>query len=327
MVIGMNQNRFSAVVGQREQISALNFYLDAQNKAGIFPFLLFTGAKGVGKTNLARETTRYLLNSDGTKKPRLEVNCANLKNGKIFAEMYLSYIRDSQGLCLLLDEIHAMSSEVTAILLTLLTTDDNPIREFKYEGSTYSWDIRKINVVACSSENDKIFPPLIDRMTKIDLGPYSEKELGDILVQHIGGQAGFGDDLILDIVSTMKGNARACVKRALEIKTFLAQSNTPTLFSTTDWQSLRQKLGIKEMGMTNSELSVLRVLDKHGPSTLQMLHASTGLSRSCIRAEVENELLRHGFLKIEGLRKITQAGRELLERIDGKKPQVLPATI
>lgn len=322
----MENKRFEKIVGQKEQVSALNFYLDAQNKAGTFPFLLFTGEKGSGKTNLARETSRHLVNPDGTRRPRVEVNCANLKSVKVFAEVFMSFLRDNH-VCLFLDEINAMSSDVTNTLLTLLTIDDNPVREFKWEGGTYLFDIRKINVIAASSEPDKIFAPLKDRFSIIDLAPYSEKELGDILKLHIAAEANFGDDLILDIVKTMKGNARACVKRAAEVKMFLAQSATPTLFTPEDWDSLRQKLGIKEMGISNSEISVLRVLDKHGACTLQMLHASTGLSRTCLRSDVENSLLRNGWMRIENLRRITQAGRDLLARIDGKKIEAPTASI
>ena len=48
--------RFAELVGQEDVKKKLGFYLDAFSKTQKFPFLLLTGAKGMGKTEFAKET-------------------------------------------------------------------------------------------------------------------------------------------------------------------------------------------------------------------------------------------------------------------------------
>jgi hypothetical protein len=46
-----------------------------------------------------------------------------------------------------------------------------------------------------------------------------------------------------------------------------------------------------------------------------MLSAITGMSRQAIQQEAENNLLRKGFMDIDGKRKITNKGTKILEQI------------
>ena len=57
--------RFAELVGQEDVKKKLGFYLDAHVKTQKFPFLLLTGAKGMGKTEFAKETARGINARDG----------------------------------------------------------------------------------------------------------------------------------------------------------------------------------------------------------------------------------------------------------------------
>ena len=46
---------FKNLIGQDEVKRQLSFYADAQNKTGLAPFLMLSGAKGLGKTEFAKQ--------------------------------------------------------------------------------------------------------------------------------------------------------------------------------------------------------------------------------------------------------------------------------
>ena len=81
------------------------------------------------------------------------------------------------------------------------------------------------------------------------------------------------------------------------------------------WLKIKQILGIKPQGLTNLEVQILDILKSNGPSSLQMLSAVTGMSRSAIQLEAENNLLRSGFMEIDGKRKITGKGTNILKEL------------
>lgn len=75
---------FKNLIGQESVKRSLSFYAKAQNKNGLAPFLMLSGAKGLGKTEFAKEFAAGLKNSDGSKRPLLEVNCSTIKSSTAF---------------------------------------------------------------------------------------------------------------------------------------------------------------------------------------------------------------------------------------------------
>ena len=71
---------FKNLVGQDEVKRQLSFYADAQNKTGLAPFLMLSGAKGLGKTEFAKRYASSLKNKDGKTRAFLEINCSTIKN-------------------------------------------------------------------------------------------------------------------------------------------------------------------------------------------------------------------------------------------------------
>lgn len=325
----MINSLFPNIIGQKSVIRALEFYLEAQRKTQIMPFLLFTGAKGTGKTELMRQTARNILNPDGSRRVIPEINCSSVKNNKAFFDIIQAYVMPNVegGINLIFDECHNLPLDAMNALLTICNVSNEPIREYKFEGFNYVFDTRKISFLFATSEAEKVFAPLKDRLTNIELEPYTDSELAEILRLHVGGDKDFGSDLLHEIVSTLRGNARACVKRAEEIKLSLATSETPHVFTKENWKNLKHRLGIHEQGISNSELIVLRELYKRRSCSLQTLVAATGLSSQCLRKSVENNLLKNGWMEILGHRKITPLGHQLVEKIDGLKPSLVPPSI
>ena len=82
-----------------------------------------------------------------------------------------------------------------------------------------------------------------------------------------------------------------------------------------EWAKMKAHFNILPFGLTNIEVQILRALHKRGACSLQMLSAITGMSRQAIQQEAENNLLRKGFMDIDGKRKITSKGTKILQQI------------
>lgn len=197
--------------------------------------------------------------------------------------------------------------------LSILNTERTSFKEFNWREYTFQFDFSKISMIFATTELDKLFPPLKDRLTILDFKPYKENELAQIIKGRLP-DVDFEEGLLEDIASTTRGNARSAVKRAKEIETFCETQNSTTFFRE-EWLQLRQILGIKPLGLSNTEIQVLDILSERGPSTLQTIAAVTGMSRTAIQRDAELYLLQRGLMKIDGTREITRAGSEVLKEI------------
>jgi Holliday junction resolvasome RuvABC ATP-dependent DNA helicase subunit len=171
-------------------------------------------------------------------------------------------------------------------------------------------------MIFATTELDKLFPPLKDRLTVLDFKPYKPNEIAEIISNRLK-DVEFESGLLDEIAETTRGNARSAVKRAKEIETYCETQNS-NLFLKVEWNDLRQILGIKPLGLTNTEVQVLQILKERGPSTLQTIAAVTGMSRTAIQKDAELYLLQRGLMKIDGHREITRAGTQVLEEVEEK---------
>jgi Holliday junction resolvasome RuvABC ATP-dependent DNA helicase subunit len=154
---------------------------------------------------------------------------------------------------------------------------------------------------------------LKDRLTVLDFKPYTSEELAAIIADRLQ-DIRFEDGLLEEIASTTRGNARSAVKRSKEIATYCETKNS-TLFSKNEWRDLCHILGIKPLGLSNTEIQVMQILKDRGPSTLQTIAAVTGMSRTAIQRDAELYLLQRGLMKINGNREITRLGSEIIQKI------------
>ena len=276
------KDAFEGLVGQETLKTRLGFYSKAKEATGTIPYLMFNGAKGLGKTEFAKSFAKSL------GKPMLEINCATLRNAeRFFEQVFIPAILD-KDVTVLMDEAHFGESSFL----------------FEFERQTFLF---------ATTELDKLFPPFKDRLTRLDFEPYSTEELAAIIKNKIGW-IDFADGVMDDISQTVRGNARSAIKRALEINAY-AEVHNRSSFSHKDWKTLCALLGIMPFGINNTELQLMRVLKERGPCTLQMLSAVTGMSRTALQKDAEIFLLQKGFMRIDGKREITGKGSQALERV------------
>ena len=298
---------FEGLIGQDTLKSKLGFYTEAKKATGTLPFLLFNGAKGLGKTEFAKAFGKSL------SKPLIEINCSTIRNAEqFFEQVFIPAILD-KDVTVLLDEAHALPKDLEMAFLTIFNVEGANTKRFEFGESSLLFEFERQTFLFATTELDKLFPPFKDRLTQLDFEPYSGKELAGIIKKKMEW-IDFQDNILSEICETVRGNARSAIKRALEVSAY-AEVNNKSTFGRKDWKSLCDLLGIMPYGINATELQVMRILKERGACTLQMLSAVTGMSRTALQKDAEVFLLKNGFMRIDGKREITGKGAKALERI------------
>ena len=308
----MNTTMFKNLIGQDQVKSQLEFFAQAQNKTGVAPFLMMSGAKGLGKTEFAKEYASDLKNKDGSKRPFLEINCSTIKNANAFFEQIFLPIVMHNEITILMDEAHMLPKDLVNAFLTVFNTEKGTYKEYHHAEQIFSFDFAKQNFIFATTEMDKLFAPFKDRLTIVDFKPYTQQEMADI-IDLVCGEIEFEDGLRLEIADTTRGNARSAVKRCKEIMLYCETNNSKD-FSKDDWGKMCRVLDIKALGLSNLEIEILNILKERGNCSLQMISAVTGMSRTAIQRDAEIYLLKRGLMKINGTREITGKGLNVIEK-------------
>ena len=302
---------FPELIGQDNVKKKLAFYLNAFDKTQKCPFLNLIGAKGLGKTEFAKAFAKNLYNEDGDRRAFLELNCSTIKNNESFFEqIFLPLISDNE-ITILFDECHALPLDLTMAFLTIFNTEKSGKKDFTWNEMTFTFDFTKQTFIFATTESDKIFAPLKDRLTTIDFEPYSKDELSQIIelctpeVLYIG-------DCLDEISTTIRGNARSAVKRAKEISLYCGAKENYT-FSIDNFRELCDSVGILPLGISYTEKQILEVLNNCGSATLTGLSAKLGLSKTAVQRDHELYLLNKNLIEIDGKRKITTEGLKICE--------------
>ena len=212
---------------------------------------------------------------------------------------------------ILFDEAHALPKDLTMAFLTIFNTEKTNTKDFTYEDQTFTFDFSKQTFIFATTESDKMFPPLKDRLTTVDFEQYSQSNLGEIIKLNCEG-VNFSDEALNLLSSTVRGNARNAVMRSKEI-TLYCESENKNCFNKEDFETLIDLLGILPQGITCTEKQILEILAERGSCKLQALSAITGLSPTSLRRDHEVYLLRKNFMVIDGERKITNSGKTLIQ--------------
>ena len=302
-------NYFSDLIGQNAVKKKLGFYLDAFHKTSQAPFLLMAGAKGLGKTEFAKAFARNLHNQDGDKRSFIELNCSTIKNNEqFFEQIFLPLICDNE-ITILFDECHELPQDLTMAFLTIFNTEANSRKTFEWNGMSFEFNFRQQTFIFATTETDKIFPPLKDRLTNVDFEPYSKSELGKI-VELCVPEIIFTEECLSEVSGTIRSNARSAVKRSKEIALYCGSKDTNN-FGVDNFKELCDTIGILPFGLTNTEKQVLEILNNCGSVTLTGLSAKLGLSVTAVRRDHELYLLNKNLIEIDGKRKITHNGRQI----------------
>jgi Holliday junction resolvasome RuvABC ATP-dependent DNA helicase subunit len=306
-------NSFAELVGQEEVKRKLNFYLSAYEKTSFIPFLNFIGAKGLGKSRFVSKFSESIKDSHGNRKPFIELNSSSIQSAKhFFQQVFLSHIQD-KDVVVFFDEAHCLPKDLVYALLTILNTESNSVKEYNAGDNVYIFDLKRQHFIFATTESDKIFSPLRDRLTTIEFADYSNNELKQIFNINLPNIE-FEDEALNLLSETSRGNARSCVLRANEVKTYCTNYGI-SKFTVDDARKLFYILGVLPHGLNRIEWQILSILRNQGQCSLSMLAAKTGLSRTSIQKDHELYLIRKNFISIDGLRGITTQGAKILDNV------------
>ena len=178
---------------------------------------------------------------------------------------------------------------------------------------TFTFNFKQQTFIFATTESDKIFPPLKDRLTTIDFESYTKDELAEI-IKLCAPEVIFGDGCVEEVAETVRNNARSAVKRAKEI-TLYCGAKESRVFNLNNFKELSDCVGILPHGISFTEKQILEALNNCGSATLTGLAAKIGLSKTALQRDHELYLLNKDFMEIDGKRKITAKGMELCEEL------------
>ena len=254
------QQYFPDLIGQDNVKKKLSFYLDAFEKIGMCPFLNLVGAKGLGKTEFAKAFAKNLYNDQGDRRTFLELNCSTIKNNEqFFEQIFLPIIADNE-ITVLFDEAHALPKDLTMAFLTIFNTEKNSRKRFEWNEMSFEFNFKHQTFIFATTESDKIFPPLKDRLTTVDFEAYTTDELAEI-IKLSAPEVIFEDGCVEEVAKTVRNNARSAVKRAKEITLYCGAKET-SFFTFNNFVELCDSVGILPYGITFTEKQILEVLKK-----------------------------------------------------------------
>jgi len=311
------EDRFPKIVGQDAAKRKLKFYIDGHDASGILPHLMFVAPKGCGKTMLAKAVGRNLMSREGKTghKTFIEINCSTIKNVRqFFNQIVIPHIADKEC-TVLFDEASELPKDVTMMLLTCLNPNENNRNEFSYEDYTVDFDFKRQSFMFATTEAQRIFHALMDRCERIDLEEYQLDELAEIIGKVLKGIK-FDDDVLKEVSTVLRGNARQAQKMANNIAIYLKRMKKKR-FSNADWSSLKHHLGILPLGLSPIELQILGVLQDKKECSLTHLSAKTGLTKECVQRDFELYLQKNNLMEITTAgRALTKIGCEYLKMME-----------
>jgi len=302
----MRNQVFDEIIGQSSVISTLSLYLDAFKETERLPFINFQASRGSGKSHIARAFRSGLRRKDGSKVPMLEVNCASIKGTNQFFEQIVPMWVNNDAL-LFLDELHNCPKGLQQIFLSLFNVDRSPIREVTHEGIPYVFDFTKISFLGASTDHQRLVEPLRDRLRNIALEEYTPDQLFEIFLNNLENRVNIEASAKPAIISTFRGNPRDAVVKAEDLKTYIAAQSSKNICEV-GWDAFCRTMGILPLGLSFSEMQLIKALGKNGDCSLNMLSSVTGFERSAIQNDYEKLLFRKGLLVVDSKRKLTADG-------------------
>ena len=223
----MNKTPFSNIIGNDKVKSKLNFYLDNYKNDNFFPPVLLSGAKGDGKTLFSREIGRNLV-YNGKPKKFIEINGIALQKPKHFFEDIVIPYMQNENCSIFVDESHGMGIDTYIMFLQILSPNDEHFNTYMYDGVTYDFDLTKHSFIFASSEPHLLLDTFMDRLEHIEIPSYKVEELAKIAGKHLK-EFKINDDLLIDIASVCRTNARGALKLSTHINNYLKFKNKVTL--------------------------------------------------------------------------------------------------
>ena len=306
-------NYFGTIVGQQVAKTKLSFYLEGYRATGVLSPTLFVSKRGSGKTIMARSMKDYLVDPKSRKpKPFVEINGASLRKLEGLVQKAFVPFQGSH-VTYFIDEAHAMDSLVQEFLLSILAPDKDNKSKASYDGTELEFDFSKQSFLFATTDPQRLTLAFKSRCSRIDLEPYTDEQIAEILRKHaIRNNITFRDEIESQIALVCRGTPReAAVTMTDNVKRFCAIHSKDS-FGVTDWNKLKEILNVRCFGLNETEYQVLKLLKQNGAMSLTHISNSLSLGRSAVQNDIEPFLMEKKLIKIDGKRYITHEGIKAL---------------
>lgn len=290
-------------VGNIDAIKRVRLLIDAAKIRGEMPpHIAILGPKGRGKTLLAEliaselNAVFYIFNATAFKTPR------DIRES-------FAYISLHEKTVIAIDEAHALNKTTTNTMLSAL---ESKSITWNYEGQLVTEHlIYPHTVILMTTDEYRIFPPLLSRCDKIYLRPYTTDECAKI-TYGVFGRLGVNctKEACIMIGRRSGGEARQAVhyaRNAYDLATIkgvfkIDENLVKYLFD--------KILLVDKNGLQSRDIELLGIINKLGT-------ASIGTLASMMDEPINNLKTRENFLIKANMITISSYGRELTK--DGKE--------
>ena len=298
-------SELSGFIGQESVTKKISFFVKSSSCKNPFPTILLTGSHGLGKTYLAEKVSKSL----GRK--FISVNSGMIKTKEEFIFDVFSKINGPTTI--FLDESHALSKDVTTLLLTLLNPTASHQNSFEYLGNTFIYDMQYINVIFATTDAHMMFKPLNNRCHHIYFSSYSNGDLISILKYYLEDVQFLCD--MNEIADACRSRARDAFLLSQNIKRFLSFSST-NVVSSEVWEEIKVIFDIFPKGLKKEELTLLEAIRDYGPISSANLARRLMVNEKNIKLEMEIRLSELGLIRntTKG-REVTSAGSQYFNNL------------
>jgi Holliday junction resolvasome RuvABC ATP-dependent DNA helicase subunit len=274
------------------------------------------GAKGQGKTMIAREVARYLPVA-GTNRPRpfVEVNCSSIHSvSSFFSHVYQNHIQNKE-VTVLFDEASELPKVVSMAFLTIFNSSLEGQTTFFHEGEEYDFNFRRQSFLFATTEPQRMFHALLNRLERVDLEEYGFEELGRIVSRGCP-EVTIDPGLTEQIATFSRANGRTAFQLGQKIDMF-CKVNKIRKFGGKGWDELCGILDIKPLGINQTELRVMQYLGLQHETSLTALSSKMGMTKEAIQRDAELFLLKNGLMEVRQRgRGLTSKGFSFLKTIN-----------
>lgn len=303
---------FSRVVGQKNALNQLRFFLEGFKRTGIMTNILFMSAKGLGKSMLCKELCRemYLERKKAkVKRPMVEVTCGSIKSVDEFLNrIILPHVGSEVSFSF--EESHSISRKVTDVLLTMLNPNTENKNVIRYNNEDIVVDFKKWSFFFSTTDVQLMASPLRDRLEEVSLEPYSQSDLAAI-IRMSSLNYDVSDEACIALASFSRGNARSATKISSNLIKFMEVKGVKR-FENAHVKDLTRVLNLFPLGLQRVEVELLKYMSEQTEISLNGLSARSGLGRTAIQ-NLENYLVKNNLVSIKAKRMVTAAGQKYLK--------------
>jgi Holliday junction resolvasome RuvABC ATP-dependent DNA helicase subunit len=314
--------RFTDIIGQDFAKQKLGRMIDSYSEGGWIPPLIFRAPKGHGKTAFAKSFASHIPSSnDPTKgKKWVNINSAALRNVDHFVELWQNYIQGEE-VVMMFDEAHEIPKKIEQYMLSLFDLpkcNKNPRNEVTVPSGDGDFsleaDFKRQVFIFATTEYDRMFHALVDRLSKIVLEDYTREQIAQIIKIRLDDMP-VEEEALQEVSKYCKDSPRSAIQLADDIRRSM---NELTL---ENWNNLKKDFGIVQFGLERDEIQVLQfVADNSGQNGLQLQTISNycGMPSPALRKTVEPPLIKNGLITIksQSRRFITPKGREFINSLN-----------